>query len=354
LTGKPLLDENGVPILKLATTLKAGKKIIEWTEEYGCMCRNPACSYTLDPKSLKEEGSEVSGAAWCPDEPRVLKGYIDYELARHALCVDEKRDNFKRSRQCSTCGYVHRAWMPPRYKRLKKMFSMIAVDEIHNIKTPSSDQSQAILGMTHAKRRVGATGTLMPNNPQDAFYPTSWVFGNRNHLFSFSRGQAGVQEFNDEYTDHIVVESENSSYAKIVPFIKKPIQFWSWKASKCHFRAYTDPAVIAGMAKAGLKIPSFRPLPTELVPEPKQGLLLVASIEQFDGRAESQGEGQRKGLPGQQLAGARAHDPDEVRGFDPGIAERPLYGAGQPVDLRGRLWGLQAPAGEGDPGRADP
>jgi len=40
--------------------------------------------------------------------------------------------------------------------------------------------------------------------------------------------------------------------------------------------------VIAGMAKAGLKIPSFRPLPTELVPEPKQGLLLVASIEQFD------------------------------------------------------------------------
>jgi hypothetical protein len=282
LTGKPLLDENGVPILKLATTLKAGKKTIEWTEEYGCMCRNPVCSYTLDPKSLKEEGSEISGAAWCPDEPRVLKGYIDYELARHALCVDEKRDNFKRSRQCSTCGYVHRAWMPPRYKRLKKMFSMIAVDEIHNIKTPSSDQSQAILGMTHAKRRVGATGTLMPNNPQDAFYPTSWVFGNRNHLFSFSRGQAGVQEFNDEYTDHIVVESENSSYAKIVPFIKKPIQFWTWKASKCHFRAYTDPAVIAGMAKAGLKIPSFRPLPTELVPEPKQGLLLVASIEQFD------------------------------------------------------------------------
>jgi len=96
------------------------------------------------------------------------------------------------------------------------------------------------------------------------------------------RGQVGVQEFNDEYTDHIVVESENSSYAKIVPFIKKPIQFWTWKASKCHFRAYTDPAVIAGMAKAGLKIPSFRPLPTELVPEPKQGLLLVASIEQFD------------------------------------------------------------------------
>ena len=282
LSGKPLLDENGVPILKASSIVKNGKRIMEWTEEFGYMCRNAACSYLLKPEDLKNGNSDTSGAAWCPDDPVILKGYVDYGLARHSQCVDEKRDNFKRSRQCRTCGYVHRAWMPPRYKRLKKMFSMIAVDEIHNIKTPSSDQSQAILGMTHAKRRVGATGTLMPNNPQDAFYPTSWVFGNRNHLFSFSRGDAGVHEFNDEYTDHIIVESENSSYAKTVPFIKKPIQFWNWKASKCHFRAYTDPAVIEGMAKAGLKIPTFRPLPTELAPGPKQGLLLVASIEQFD------------------------------------------------------------------------
>jgi hypothetical protein len=211
-----------------------------------------------------------------------LKHYVDYGLARHSICVDQKRDDFKRSRQCHTCGYVHRSWAPPRYKRIKKMFSMIAVDEIHNIKTPTSDQSKAILGMMHAKRRLGATGTLMPNNPQDAFYPTSWVFGNKNHMFSFDRGEAGVHQFNDEYTDRVVVESENSSYAKAVPFIKKPIQFWNWKASKCHFRAYTDPKVIEGMAKAGLKIPTFRTLPTELVPGPKQGLLLVASIEQFD------------------------------------------------------------------------
>src|ERR1035441_9796691 len=119
--------------------------------------------------------------------------------------------------------------------------------------------------------------------PADVARCTKAVFHKgKNILFPFSRGTAGVEQFNAEYTEKIIVESENSSYAKPVPFIKKPRQWWEWKASKTHFRAYSDPRVIAGMLKAGLVIPTFKTIPVELLPGPKQGLTLVASIDQFN------------------------------------------------------------------------
>src|ERR1039458_6168083 len=233
-------------------------------------------------QQMSGEGvATMAGPAWY-GKNRILKGYIDIPLARHSLCVDLELDDFQGGRRCSGCGYVHRTWMPSRYKRIGKRFSMIGVDEVHNIKNPSAEQSKAIMGLMHAKRRVSMTGTLMPNHPQDAFNPLSWTFGNSNEKFAFPRGPAGLDQFNSEYTEKIIVESENSSYAKAVPFIKKPRQWWGWKASKTHFRSYGDPKVIAGMLQAGLVIPTFKTIPVELVPGPKQGITLVASIDQFD------------------------------------------------------------------------
>jgi hypothetical protein len=273
-TKKPLVDADGLPVLELEYCVEGGKKKLVWTAQYGYICRNAACSY-------KKPAAEMKAAAWQIKKPKVLRAYVDIALARHALCVDRKVAKFH-GRQCLSCGYVHKAWMPGRYKRIRKQFGLFGVDEVHNIKTASSDQAKAILAMTHAKRHVSMTGTLMPNTPQDAFYPIQWTFGSQNHLNQFSRGDNGVREFNDKYTEKVVVESESSSYAKAVPFIKAPIAFWTWKASKCHFRSYSDPAVIESMLKAGLRIPKFRPKPVELIPDPKQGILLVASIDQFN------------------------------------------------------------------------
>ena len=287
-TKKPLLDSNGLPSLMFEYELAGGKKKLKWTDNFGYMCRNAACTHSSKAEDLKRvlnkktgDKAKVAGPAWY-GKNRKLKGYVDIALARHAVCVDQKVDDFGGSRRCKSCGYVHQTWMPPRYKRVRKAFSLIGVDEIHNIKNANSDQGRAILGMMHAKRRVGMTGTLMPNNPQDAFHPLGWTFGYNNYLFPFERGQVGVSQFNTRYTEKIVVESDTSSYSKAVPFIKSPIAWWGWKSSKTHFRAYSDPEVIASMDKAGLKIPRFRTIPVELVPDPKQGLLLVASIDQFD------------------------------------------------------------------------
>jgi hypothetical protein len=284
---KIVLDAKGLPALRFEYEVTDGEKVLQWTDKGGYACRNAACSFSSNSQDLKPvdkktgEKVKVAGPAWY-GKNRILKGYIDIPLARHSLCVDLELDDFQGGRRCSGCGYVHRTWMPSRYKRIGKRFSMIGVDEVHNIKNPSTEQSKAIMGLMHANRRVSMTGTLMPNHPQDAFNPLSWTFGNSNERFAFPRGRAGLDQFNSEYTEKIIVESENSSYAKAVPFIKKPRQWWAWKASKTHFRSYGDPKVIAGMLQAGLVIPTFKTIPVELVPGPKQGMTLVASIDQFD------------------------------------------------------------------------
>lgn len=51
---------------------------------------------------------------------------------------------------------------------------MIIVDEIHKCKDPSSKQGENILKL-HAKYKVGLTGTIIKNNPLDAYVPLKWT-----------------------------------------------------------------------------------------------------------------------------------------------------------------------------------
>lgn len=54
-------------------------------------------------------------------------------------------------------------------------FDMIVVDEIHTCKSSTSSQGSNLLKLTKAKYRIGATGTLLLNNPLDAYVPLKWI-----------------------------------------------------------------------------------------------------------------------------------------------------------------------------------
>ena len=60
-------------------------------------------------------------------------------------------------------------------KNKPNKFDMILFDEIHTCKSPSSQQGHNLLKLTKAKYRVGATGTLLLNNPLDAYVPLKWI-----------------------------------------------------------------------------------------------------------------------------------------------------------------------------------
>jgi SNF2 family DNA or RNA helicase len=60
-------------------------------------------------------------------------------------------------------------------KNKPNKFDMIIFDEIHTCKSPSSIQGKNLLKLTKAPFRIGATGTLLLNNPLDAYVPLKWI-----------------------------------------------------------------------------------------------------------------------------------------------------------------------------------
>ena len=62
---------------------------------------------------------------------------------------------------------------------------MIVVDEIHKAKSSQSAQGDSLLKLKNAKYKIGLTGTLLMNNPLDAYVPLTWIGSNRSALTEF-------------------------------------------------------------------------------------------------------------------------------------------------------------------------
>lgn len=70
-------------------------------------------------------------------------------------------------------------------KNKHNKFDMIVVDEIHTTKNPTSTQGSHLLKLTDAKYKIGATGTLMMNNPLDVYVPLKWIGADRSTYTNF-------------------------------------------------------------------------------------------------------------------------------------------------------------------------
>lgn len=66
----------------------------------------------------------------------------------------------------------------------KGEIEMIAIDEIHKCKNPSSQQGQAILD-TDAKVKIAMTGTAIMNNPLDSYIVWKWLGYEKHSFFQF-------------------------------------------------------------------------------------------------------------------------------------------------------------------------
>ena len=60
-------------------------------------------------------------------------------------------------------------------KKGKNRFDIIYADELHVMKSNSSQQGKNFLKLNDAKYMVGATGTLLVNSPVDSFVPLKWL-----------------------------------------------------------------------------------------------------------------------------------------------------------------------------------
>lgn len=73
-------------------------------------------------------------------------------------------------------------------EQLKKganKIDMIVVDEVHKAKSNQSAQGKNLLKLDTAKYRIAATGTLLLNNPVDAYVPLVWIDADKSTLTTF-------------------------------------------------------------------------------------------------------------------------------------------------------------------------
>lgn len=75
-------------------------------------------------------------------------------------------------------------------------FGMIAVDEIHKVATKTSKQGANLLKL-QAEYMVGATGTLITNNPLSCYVPLAWTGNDRSILTKYKEQYCRFGGFND-------------------------------------------------------------------------------------------------------------------------------------------------------------
>lgn len=57
----------------------------------------------------------------------------------------------------------------------KNKFDLIIFDELHQAKSPTSQQGKNLLKLTNAKYKLGMTGTILTNSPLDCYVPLKWI-----------------------------------------------------------------------------------------------------------------------------------------------------------------------------------
>ena len=67
----------------------------------------------------------------------------------------------------------------------KNSFDMVIVDEIHVVKNMQAAQTKGLLKINGAKYCIGATGTLIMNNPLDCYPPLKWIGVEKSSFTTF-------------------------------------------------------------------------------------------------------------------------------------------------------------------------
>lgn len=91
----------------------------------------------------------------------------------------------------------------------KNSFDMIVVDEIHTMKSPNSAQGSNLLKLK-STYQVGATGTLLLNDPLDTYMPLKWIGAEKS---SFSKFKYYYCEYGGPF-NNVLVGFKNTTQLK--------------------------------------------------------------------------------------------------------------------------------------------
>jgi len=140
---------------------------------------------------------------------------------------------------CGACGY--QAWTAsadahqwPAYRRMKKLFGAVLVDEAQVAKSKNTLRGRAVRAL-RPKGKLILTGTLMKGYPIDVFWNVSWLLGFDTPLFPYAY-RGGSKRFLDEFGTYEFVtrqfeESLHEGRAKLLPEVSNLNRFWRLMAA---------------------------------------------------------------------------------------------------------------------------
>src|SRR5271166_3941778 len=271
---------------------------VGWTQRRGYMCRNVDCKWRSDNRGIN--------ASWGDKKlTHHAGGYIDLELAQHANCEDTR----VKGRMCPECHTADAVWVPARYKRIKKKYTHVILDEAHATKDDSTATSTAALNL-RCRRRQTLSGTFMSNSALDVYWPMHWSMNGPSTGFPYF-GTEGEKAFDQRFCDAVYLEKPigtetneqgqvtqlTKTVRKRVPFLKNPPEFWKFISAKLVRRAYTDPLFVKTLTANGRSMPRVDIKKISCPMDPVQAALMLASIKDFKGTFEKLSkEAEKKGI----------------------------------------------------------
>jgi hypothetical protein len=283
-----------------------------WTLYNGYLCRNPYCVWTEVAKprkpSRKSGKQKIAPTPWHrAGEPAAVThqgGYVDWQRKQHADCGD----HVGRKRFCPKCGLADAAWQPAIYKRIKKNYATVVIDEIQLTMEENSQTSIAALDM-RGRHHIGNSGTPMSKNLVDTFPQLMWIFRTKSSYFPFNRA-TGKSEFRDRFCESIRIQREGTdrSHYKTLPYVRDPVDFWNFSAPLLVRRTRMDPVYRASLERLGLKQPVERTylMPVRMVAAP--GASAVVLAQQVSGGLRRVLQDTRRGGAFSQLSHRDDHD----------------------------------------------
>jgi SAM-dependent methyltransferase len=140
---------------------------------------------------------------------------------------------------CNACGY--QAWTVssdarqwPAYKRIKKLFGAVLVDEAQLAKSKNTLRGRAVRAM-QPKAKLILTGTIMKGYATDVFWNVAWLLGFDNPLFPYAYRGGSKRFLNEfgtyEFVDRQFEDTLHQGRGKLLPEVSNLNRFWRLMAS---------------------------------------------------------------------------------------------------------------------------
>jgi SAM-dependent methyltransferase len=171
---------------------------------------------------------------------RTCRGCATEYASTQKECPKCKAKDEWTGEHCNKCGYsvftyTARLKQYPAYKRIKKLFRSVVIDESQQAKSKVSFRGQAVRAI-HADSRLELTGTLMKGYITDTYYNLGYVAHHNNPIFPYRYDRRGSKLFAEEFStfEFKSIEYEDTlsrGRKKELPEVSNLNRFWKILAS---------------------------------------------------------------------------------------------------------------------------